>query len=105
MQTAISDRKRFEANQWALQSIKATIAELTDAHRQQTQTTAQLSEELQEALAKSYVHLGLTDNQEKFLTDLVQSHMEELASIFNQGDRTQELLSGLMSELEEGAGS
>lgn len=103
METSLSERKRFEANRKALASIKATIAELSAAAAGQREATARLSEQLLETLTKSYVRLGLTDGQERFLTDLVQGHIADMVVVIDQNARTQELLAGLMRELE-GAG-
>lgn len=100
METSLSERKRFEANRMALESIKTTISELSEVDRAQRAITANLSEALLETMTKSYVHLGLTDNQERFLTDLVQRDISDMLAVSNQSVRTQELLAGLMRNLE-----
>ena len=100
METSLSERKRFEANRKALESIKTTISELSEVDRAQRAITANLSEALLETMTKSYVHLGLTDNQERFLTDLVQRDIADMLAVSNQSVRTQELLAGLMRNLE-----
>ena len=100
METALSERKRFEANQKVLGSLKKTIAELSEVERTQRETMGHLSGALLDTLTKSYVHLGLTENQERFLTDLVQGDITEMLSVNNQSARTQELLAGLMREIE-----
>lgn len=100
METSLSERKRFEANRNALERIKVTISELSVADREQRETTARLSGELLDTLTKSYVRLGLTDNQERFLTDLVQGHAADMLSATDQSGRTQELLGELMRDLE-----
>lgn len=103
METSLSERKRFEANLHALARIKSTIAELSVADRAQRELTENFSQELLETLTKSFVRLGLTDNQESFLTDLVQGHVAEMLAANDQSVRTQELLAELMSDLESAA--
>lgn len=103
METSLSERKRFDANRKALEKIRNTISELGGADRAQRGMTARLSEELLETLTKSFVRLGLTDNQEHFLTDLVQGHIAEMLAATDQSARTQELLGALMKELEGAA--
>ena len=100
METALSERKRFDANRHALERVKATIANLTASEQAQREASGKLSEELLETLTKSYVRLGLTDNQEQFLTDLVQGHIADMMAVADQGVRTQQLLADLMRDLE-----
>ena len=100
METALSERMRFQANQKVLSSLKNTIAELSEAERTQRETMGQLSNALLDTLTKSYVHLGLTENQERFLTDLIQNDITEMLAVNNQSARTQELLAGLMRDIE-----
>ena len=75
-------------------------ARLTASEQAQREASGKLSEELLETLTKSYVRLGLTDNQEQFLTDLVQGHIADMMAVADQGVRTQQLLADLMRDLE-----
>ena len=100
LETAHIERRKQSANQWALQSIKATIAELQEAQQNQHIAGARITEELQEALMKSYVHLGLTDGQEHYISDLVQGYLDQLVGVFDQGEDTQKMLGGVLETLE-----
>lgn len=100
IETEIAERKRFEANRRALTGIKTTIERLRSANEAQREAGDALSQELQETLARSYIHLGLTENQERYVTEMVQGHLAQMATIFDQGARTQATLSGLLADLE-----
>lgn len=100
METEVAERKRFEANRRALERIKATVRDLGAAQAAQQKSGGELSQELQERLAKSYVQLGLTENQERYVTDMVQGTVDRMAAIFDQGEQTRAMLDGLIAELE-----
>ena len=83
----------------ALESVSATIKELSDAHERNTQDSSMLIIDLQKTLLDSFYRLGLTDNQEKFLQEMVGDFMAQMASILNRGTEAQETLKRLSSKL------
>jgi CheY-like chemotaxis protein len=85
----------------ALESIANTIMELRDAHRSNTSASTQLISDLQETLLNSFYRLGLTDNQEKFLQDMVGDFMTRMAALLDRGSETQQALQRLNQKLEQ----
>ena len=100
LEAAQIERRKQSANQWALQSIKATIAELSEAQQKQRFSGATITQELQEALLRSFVHLGLTESQEQFIGQMVQGYLDQLIAVFDQGADTQTMLGDVLASLE-----
>ena len=85
----------------ALESVGDTIMELREAHQQNTSASSKLIVELQEELAHSLYRLGLTDNQEKFLQNMVGEFMGRMAELLARGAEAQETLQRLNNRLGE----
>ncbi|MEI7612432.1 MAG: response regulator [Betaproteobacteria bacterium] len=83
----------------ALDSVSATIAELHTAHERNTTDSSALIIELQKTLLDSFYRLGLTDNQEKFLQELVGDFMTQMVNIMKRGSEAQETLKRLNLKL------
>jgi len=83
----------------ALESVGDTIMELREAHQNNTQASTELITDLQETLLNSFYRLGLTDNQEKFLQDMVGDFMARMAEMLNRGAEAQETLQRLNNKL------
>ena len=56
---------------------------------------------LQETLLKSFYKLGLTDNQEKFLQNMVGDFMAQMVALLDRGIQTQDALSRLSNQLAD----
>ena len=85
----------------ALDSVGNTIMELRDADQRNTAESSALILELQKTLLDSFYRLGLTDNQEKFLQDLVGGFMTRMANLLKRGAESQETLQRLSDRLRE----
>ena len=85
----------------ALESVGDTIMELRDAHQNNSAASSKLVVDLQETLLNSFYRLGLTDNQEKFLQNMVGDFMTRMADLLNRGAETQETLQRLNKRLGE----
>lgn len=100
IQTEEADRRKQAGIFRVLDSLRATIGTLTANHQQERLQGATLSFEIQQGLAKSFVHLGLTTGQELFLENMVRGYMEKLVALYDSGEQTQKLLERLGQELE-----
>jgi len=83
----------------ALESVADTIMELRSAHQRDSADSAKLIVDLQETLLNSFYRLGLTDNQEKFLQNMVGDFMTRMVDLLNRGAETQETLQRLNDKL------
>lgn len=54
---------------------------------------------LEQDLAKCFVNLGMTDEQELFLDSLVRSFVQDLIELFDRGEETQQALQELSEQL------
>lgn len=85
----------------ALENVGNSIMELRDTHQRNTEASAELVTDLQETLLNSFYRLGLTDNQEKFLQNMVGDFMTRMIDLLNRGSETQETLQRLNKKLNE----
>ena len=85
----------------ALENISDTIMELQDVQRQNTNASTQLTVELQETLLDSFYRLGLTDNQERFLQDMVGDFMNRMTELLQRSNASQLTLERLSKQLEQ----
>ena len=85
----------------ALASVGHSLMELRDAHQRNAADSSQLITALQDTLLNSFYKLGLTDNQEKFLQNMVGDFMARMAELLNRGLHTQETLQRLNDRLEQ----
>ncbi|MFT3850958.1 MAG: response regulator [Propionivibrio sp.] len=89
----------------ALDSVSETIRELHRVQTENTLASSKLTQDLQQTLLDSFYRLGLTDNQEKFLQDMVGDFITRMSSLLNRGTEAQETLHRLSSRLEQLRGS
>lgn len=85
----------------ALESVGDTIMEMQEDQRLNSIAGAKLVNELQETLLDSFYRLGLTDNQEKYLQNMVGDFMVRMAALINRGKETQAMLERLGGQLGE----
>lgn len=83
----------------ALESISDTIMELRDVHQANNAASTKLIGDLQETLLNSFYRLGLTDNQEKFLQNMVGDFTTQMAALLDRGVQTQETMQRLNDKL------
>lgn len=83
----------------ALESVSDTIMTLSDAHQKNGEDSATLMVELQESLANAFLRLGLSENQERYLQEMIGDFMERMAELLNRGVETQAALQSLNDRL------
>lgn len=99
IQTESSSRRAQEGILSALEEVGNTIMELREAHQHNSVASSKLVVDLQETLLDSFYRLGLTDNQERFLQDMVSDFINQMLALLNQGEQTQGALERLSSKL------
>ena len=95
------NRQSQEALRSALDSVGQTLASLRLANQRNSTDSSKLITDLQETLVNSFFKLGLTDNQEKFLQNMVGDFMARMAELLSQGLETQKTLERLSMRLEQ----
>lgn len=99
LQSEAESRRAQEGILSALESVGNTIMELGDTHRINTAESSKLTNELQQTLLDSFYRLGLTDNQEKFLQNMVGDFMVRMTTLLERGAQTQDALQRLNNKL------
>jgi len=83
----------------ALERIHVSIGSMRKSHELVRNQSSSLVLELGESLADAFVHLGLTDNQERFLEDMVNEFMRRLVELFDRGEETYQSFQELSQQL------
>jgi hypothetical protein len=83
----------------ALQSIRESLSAMRQAHGQDRAASSQLLMDLEQSMAKAFVHLGLTVGQEHHMEDLVQDFMKRMMELQDRGAEVFETLQRLSEKL------
>lgn len=86
--------------QSTLDGIQDTLGSIRQFHDGMKVQTSELIFELDEELAKAFVNLGLTTNQENLIEDLIKSYMNRLAATLDTGDEILGTLQELSNRLK-----
>ena len=97
----IRSRRAEQGIQQALENVGKTIIDLHEAHKVNAEASSSLIVGLQESLLNSFYKLGLTDNQEKFLQNMVGDFMAQMVALLDRGIQTQDALSRLSNQLAD----
>ena len=88
----------------AVETLTTTLSEIDAAQRQSRMEINLGLNALDEALAKAYVHLGLTTSQEDLLSGIVREAIDKILHGESAGINIQDKLSALVRELKDLAG-
>lgn len=95
-------RQRDQATVFrALETLKTTLVEFRDSHQQHRARSSALTFDMEQDLAKSFVHLGLTTGQERFLEEMMSARIAELMQVLDKGDEMERILSQLLDQLSD----
>jgi prefoldin subunit 5 len=83
----------------ALQSIRESLGAMRQAHGQDRAASSQLLMDLEQTMAKAFVHLGLSSDQERTMEDLVQAFMKRMMELQDRGEEVYETLQRLSEKL------
>lgn len=82
-----------------LQTVRESISAMRQAHLQDRAASTELMVQLDRDLANSFVHLGMTDAQERQMEELVGNFMKRLVELLDRGEDTQQTLESLGRKL------
>ena len=85
----------------ALEGLHGTLNTVRAAHRNEHQHITQLMVEVEEALAKSFVQLGLTMSQENAQIELIRHYVDRIADTIKQGYEVTDQLESLATNLKQ----
>jgi CheY-like chemotaxis protein len=84
-----------------LASVRETISAMQQAHVQDRAASNALMLALDKDLENSFIHLGMTDNQERRMENLVGDFMKKLVELLDRGEETQEAMQQLGQKLAQ----
>lgn len=94
-----ANRRNREGILDALRSVRESIAAMRQAHLEDRAASTELMVELDQDLANSFVHLGMTDKQERQMEALVGNFMKRLVELLDRGEDTQQAMQKLGEKL------
>jgi CheY-like chemotaxis protein len=86
LETEEANRRNRAGIGEAMTSIQESLAAMRKAHALDRAASSQLLMELEQSLAKAFVHLGLTTSQERHLEDLVQTFMRRMMELQDRSE-------------------
>ena len=101
LQDEARSRRAEQGIQQALENVGKTILELHEAHKENSAASSDLIVGLQETMLNSFYKLGLTDNQEKFLQNMVGDFMTRMVELLDRGIQSQDALRRLSNQLSD----
>lgn len=84
-----------------LASVRETISAMQQAHVQDRAASNALMLALDKDLENSFIHLGMTDNQERQMENLVGDFMKNLVELLDRGEEMQEAMQKLSKKLAQ----
>ncbi|MBH9551559.1 response regulator transcription factor [Inhella gelatinilytica] len=81
---------------------KSALAEVAQRNRAMVDTVRKTFEGLQSDLDDSFLHLGLMQRQEDFLSELVRAQSERVLQALAEGQKTERVLQRIVAELSAG---
>jgi CheY-like chemotaxis protein len=100
IQAVEENRHKQEGLQAGLQHIAKITAMLDQKEQKIRVEAATVIFHLQEDLASAFVSLGLTETQENHLDQIVQSRIDQLNHLYQDGENTQALLAELREDMK-----
>lgn len=99
IETEEANRKSQEGILDVLKSVQESISAMRQAHQQDRAASTELMAQLDQDLANSFIHLGMTDRQERQMEDLVGDFMKSLVVLLDRGEETQLAVQKLSEKL------
>lgn len=70
------------------------------SYREQRQASGEILSELVEEIENSFIHLGLTDNQERFLSSTLRNAVDRAQALYDGDDRVEAMLREISSGVD-----
>jgi CheY-like chemotaxis protein len=99
LETEEASQRSQSGIQGALERVRSMTAELNQAHLRDRATSSELFVRMEQGLANSFVHLGMSEDQERHLGDMINGFMKELMDLLDRGEETHTALQDLGERL------
>jgi CheY-like chemotaxis protein len=99
LETEEASQRSQSGIQGALERVRSMTAELNQAHLRDRATSSELFVRMEQSLANSFVHLGMSEDQERHLGDMINGFMKELMDLLDRGEETHTALQDLGERL------
>jgi CheY-like chemotaxis protein len=85
----------------ALERLRAMMEAMRQAHLRDRINSSELFLQMDQTLAKSFVHLGMTESQEVHLSELINGFMKELMESLDRSEETFQSFQDLSEQLRQ----
>lgn len=100
IETSEARRRSQSALMTTLKSLQGTLSEFQEIHRNDRRRSSELAFEIERDLQKSFVHLGLSVNQERYLEERLNGSIAELLEMADHGLTVEKTIARTLEELE-----
>jgi len=101
IETEMANRHSQQIILSVMAGIRDALSDLRWAHETDRQRSSETILEMEKGLLDSFVHLGLTENQEQFLVNFVNGYMQRLVAESDHSRETYETLNRLNDQLKQ----
>ncbi|OHC67181.1 MAG: hypothetical protein A3H93_09910 [Rhodocyclales bacterium RIFCSPLOWO2_02_FULL_63_24] len=99
LETEEANQRNQTGIEAALERVRAITSRAHQAHLRDRAASSELLIKLEQSLASAFVHLGLSEDQERRLGDLVHGFMADLMELLDRGEETHQSLHELGERL------
>lgn len=94
-----TENTHLEQNKHLVQLTRDTLVDISAQQHANRMHMGKVFQEMNYEIEQSFVHLGLTEQQEDLLSNTLQRHIKEALSIFDQSNEIEKLMHGLINRL------
>lgn len=84
-----------------LKRVADSVGTIRELQRKNQLQGAEIAFQLQEDMAKAFVHLGLSNGQERFIEEMIRDNADRLLSVLKNGEQVQGILERLNEDLRQ----
>ena len=94
-----TENTNLEHNKHLVQLTRDTLVDISAQQHANRMHMGKVFQEMNYEIEQSFVHLGLTEQQEDLLSSTLQRHIKHALSIFDQSNEIEQLMNGLNTRL------
>lgn len=82
-----------------LQRTTSAIRQIEESYREQREASSKILNELAENVEDSFIHLGLTENQERFIQNMVRNAVDQAQSLYDQAIEVETIMEQINQDM------
>lgn len=94
-----TEKSSFEVNQRLISATRDALVDISAQQHANRMHLGQVFQRMRSEVEQSFIHLGLSEQQEEHLASTLQRHVSEAMSVFDHSNQIEAHLNGLISKL------